>query len=871
MIEIGKCNKSIMFVSDYPDDMDFTTGTINVYSTYNTLNSLVTKVFTEYSWDDFYLTFICRSPFPRNTKINTTSFNRLAVEHTDMLIEDLAIYKPKVIVAFGARAVKYLIGKTLKESINKLNKIDPKFGHECYVIATESVRSMDDDLVQVIFNDILKAIEHVSTGDDPFENDVVDFKLITNLQEFEESIDMCVEAGVFCHDYETDGGEYFDPSSVATVLGYCFQPGYVYILPLNHESSPFNDYDIAYLFGILNDRIFGNIDVVKIAHNLKYEMHWHRKYGVTEFRGIFEDTMLMSHLCNENEPNGLKDIVKQLFSKYDGYVLKPGKDETWATLPMGRLTIYNAIDCHTTMLAYIHYEHKLLTDDIDESGNNRFIQYAYYRNLTMFAFKMLQRMEYHGAYIDSGHIEKSIEVAERRIQEKYKDLMANGTVNRFIKYKRDEILQATIEEYTEKMNSHAANGKDYFVNMYRTKIQDVKNNGIDYEINFNSPTQLSDLLFISTYGFNLPVNPATNKPETSKEYLHTLDEPFVEVLLAYRSIGKMVSTYYKGILDKLDKDSKLHTSFNMHGTVTGRLSSSRPNLQNIPTRTKHGDPDVIWAIKEVKKFFVIPEGYVGLQFDFSQAELRLIANFSGDEVMQEVYNQGKDIHAMTGAQIAGMGYEEFLTSSNYAEVRNDAKSANFGLVYDISLDGYINYIKAATGKTITMETAKKHYESLFTTYPRLSEWHVNYKFKAMKYGYVRTLFGRKRRLGDVYSSVSKYQSKALRNSINAPIQGSGGEWTIFVMALLDCVLPQSVLFFNTVHDSFFAYCPPELVAHTCKLVDKYASKPPVVRYFKCDERKLIVPMKLDLETSTRSWGDMEKANIDGIIEQGVYN
>ena len=315
-------------------------------------------------------------------------------------------------------------------------------------------------------------------------------------------------------------------------------------------------------------------------------------------------------------------------------------------------------------------------------------------------------------------------------------------------------------------------------------------------------------------------------------------------------------------------DISVHRDHSYHGNgICCHNSSSGPNLQNIPTRTRQDDEDVMWAIKQVKKFFKVPDGFVGLQFDFSQAELRLIANFSGDETMKSVYLEGKDIHSMTGARIAGMDYDSFLESENFKRGRNDAKSANFGLVYDISIPGYIAYIRNATGKLISEDTAKNHRDSLFGVYKKLKNWHMEYKAKAQRFGYVRTLFGRKRRLPDVNHRVSSIASKAMRNAINSPIQGSGGEWTIFVMALLDIVLPSKCYFFNTVHDSFFLYCPKDLVPYVCSLVKKYAEKPPVVRYFDCREDRLEVSMKIDLELSDKSWGDMEEQDLDKIISQ----
>jgi DNA polymerase-1 len=629
-------------------------------------------------------------------------------------------------------------------------------------------------------------------------------------------------------------------------------------LNIEHHTTHWTGEEIVGIFKVLEEGIFNNSDVVKIAHNLKYEAHWLMKYGVSKFSGVWHDTMLMSHALNENTRNDLKSNVDRYLPAFSGYALKPVKGQSWADIKFSTLSIYNAIDVHTTNVLYFFFTSKLLNDDPESK------LYIAYRNIHMGAFWMFVHMEHRGALIDTKRIKKSIVDGYRRLERKKLHLLEFPEVAKFIRVMNEEKINERILECEEKIKKHEDSPRNMskLIQRYEDEIDELESGRkkLYKEINFNSVKQLQELLFLHSEGFQFPINDVTGKPDTSKEYLRSLNHDFTNTLLAYRSIKKMIGTYYEGIYNRVDENNRLHTRFNQNGTVTQRLSCADPNLQNIPTRTSQNDEDVIWAIKEVKKFFTVPEGYIGLQADYSQAELRLIANFSGDPVMQEVYTQGKDIHAMTASEIVNMSYEEFLNTDKkfYKTERNTAKSANFGLVYDISIPGYIAYIKNNTGNIIDANTAQRHKDSLFRKYSKLVEWHETYKAKARKYKYVRTLFGSKRRLPEIDSPDGGERSKAERAAINSPIQGSGGQFTVFVMGILQMVLPDSAMFFNTVHDSIFLYVRKDLLDYVIKLIIKYSEKIDLNEYFFIDSKKVVVPMKMDFELSDKSWGEMEE-------------
>lgn len=297
-------------------------------------------------------------------------------------------------------------------------------------------------------------------------------------------------------------------------------------------------------------------------------------------------------------------------------------------------------------------------------------------------------------------------------------------------------------------------------------------------------------------------------------------------------------------------------SFISNGIVSHN-SSSNPNLQNIPTRVSIDDTEVKAVIKGVKKAFYAPEGYVVMQADLSQAELRIIAHLSKDENMINAYKEGKDLHAITASRIAKMqdDFEAFLKHPDFKEFRNKGKSATFGLVYDISLDGYIAYIKAQTGNVITKADAQLHADSVFGAYPNIKKWHQQYKDLVTKDGYVRNLFGIKRRLPEIWSTDQQKVSSAVRLAINNPVQGTIGLWAQWLMIWLKFRLPKEVIIWSTVHDSIVFYVPTDLVEEVSEVIKELETEIPTQLYF--DIETLAVPLKMDIEVGD-SYGNLSE-------------
>ena len=278
-------------------------------------------------------------------------------------------------------------------------------------------------------------------------------------------------------------------------------------------------------------------------------------------------------------------------------------------------------------------------------------------------------------------------------------------------------------------------------------------------------------------------------------------------------------------------------------------------MQNIPVFYKSNNEKVKDLFSRVKKFFIVPEDTIMMCCDFSQAELRCIANFSQDSIMIDAYLSGKDLHSVTAASIAKVNLDEY---ENYQPsikdpLRRAAKDANFGYVYGCSPETYQRTIFESYGRSLDIQTCQLHRDALFKTYLGLNKWHSNSIKIGKKYGYVRTLFGRKRRLININGSNNKLVSADTRYAINSPIQGTSGEWTIFSICILMKIFPDCIIFFNNVHDAMYFYVPKSLVKIATKYIANISEYPLIDTYFKIDKNKTKVPMKLDIEYTSTNW------------------
>lgn len=292
----------------------------------------------------------------------------------------------------------------------------------------------------------------------------------------------------------------------------------------------------------------------------------------------------------------------------------------------------------------------------------------------------------------------------------------------------------------------------------------------DEAFNLASPKQLGVILF-DKLGIAGGKKTKTGQYSTSEEVLSKIDHPLVEVVLEHRGLSKLKSTYTDALDKAADKQGRVHTSYHQALTSTGRLSSSDPNLQNIPIRTASG--------KLIRKAFVAPQGRVILAADYSQIELRLMAHFSQDQSLIEAFLQGIDIHTKTASEILSKPIDEISSDE-----RRSAKAVNFGLLYGMSAFGLARQLK------IDRLEAKRYMDGYFHSYPTIYDYMERTKTYAKDNGYVKTLLGRKLYMPDVASTNRMVKDAALRAAINAPLQGSAADIIKLAMIAVDKVLPK---------------------------------------------------------------------------------
>lgn len=357
----------------------------------------------------------------------------------------------------------------------------------------------------------------------------------------------------------------------------------------------------------------------------------------------------------------------------------------------------------------------------------------------------------------------------------------------------------------------------------------------DEAFNLASPKQLGVILF-EKLGIAGGKKTKTGQYSTSEEVLSKIDHPLVEVVLEHRGLSKLKSTYADALDKAADKQGRVHTSYHQALTSTGRLSSSDPNLQNIPIRTASG--------RLIRKAFVAPKGRVILAADYSQIELRLMAHFSQDQSLIEAFLQGIDIHTKTASEILGKPIDEVSSDE-----RRSAKAVNFGLLYGMSAFGLARQLK------IERAEAKRYMDGYFHSYPTIYDYMERTKAYAQKMGYVKTLLGRKLYMPDVASTNRMVKDAALRAAINAPLQGSAADIIKLAMVAVDKVLPkQHAALLLQVHDELVFEVDEahaQTVGHVIKTAMEGVIKDACTLGFEADMR---VPLVAEIGMGD-DWGD----------------
>lgn len=785
-------------------------------------------------------------------------------EFNDKLAAHLLVHKPNSILALGEKASLLLGGsRNLAKTRGVVQTMKTDLGFGGYFVAAysnEEVKQAPRNLT--IWAKDIEKIYNISKG---ITNSISPTKLVycDTFEKIRTAIGYVKQAGIASFDYETpkidaEKGT-FKEGHHATMVSFSFQAGSGYAIPLEHKDSPFDFKEVRQIMELLRTEIFENPSIRKIAHNLNYDAHINRLYAI-KLRGRIDDTMLMHHLYDETKRHGLKDLVSEFYPEYSGY-----DDELkgfhWDNIPIMILAQYNVTDTDFTFRLAVALESYLLEDPS---------VYRIYRNLTMAAFKGLFRAEVNGMEVDPQHLTASIKEVKGLIQRRKVKLNGNKVVKRYIDAKVTKSVDDAIADVTEKRRKRRLasvalsekNGTAYKPTKteegYDKKLVELKSGElVPYAgFNYGSWQQLEDLLYYHNYGFKF----RTLTGGTGKDIIKALDDStgFIANLLIYRSLKKVLGTYLEGLQKRMDANYMIHTSFKLHGTVSGRLSSANPNLQNIPNVAKLRDEELIHVVGMVKKSFIVPKGYTLYQYDYSQAELRTIASFANEQNMLGAYARGEDLHAVTAAGMLEVTLKEFyeLPKERQKEARSKAKAVNFGLIYAMGAEGFMEYAKNEYGLILTLEESTALRDKFFDTYPKLLDYHDKYIAKGKKFGWVRTLYGRRRRVPNINDPENYIAAMDERAAINSPIQGTSGEFMIFSIALLYHRLDPRVLLVNTVHDSIIFYVPDDMQEYATDIIKTTMENLPNMQYFGKEMKN--VSMVTDVEASKESWKDLKE-------------
>jgi len=855
---IGK-NPTLMIVQDAPSTREFEDGMYGIKSTF--LFAVIEKAMKK-SLDPIYLT----SLVPFKTVSNEPNKEEL-VEGRNALYEEIDRVKPECILCLGNAVYNVLFTDTegsLVKNRSKILELKTKTGTFKSVVSYSPFyieKSDSDNLLKSFAKDVELAYI-VATGQyrDALTSNTV---YCSTGSQIKELIGHIQEVGRCSFDFETTGLDVFAEDFAATGISFSFNHGSSFFIPLVHPESPFKEPDKLSIVLNALKAILEDPDIVKIAHNASFDYKVAWVNGI-RIKGQIHDTMLMHHIFNEKIPHGLKPIVDEIWPEYGGYEEKV-KQYKWSEIPMELLSPYAGTDTDLT-LRLSTYLLNWLFDDMR--------LYRLYRNLVMFSFKGLCHASIRGMDIDNerllGYIDEAqaligeVEEGLRKIPEVMKfEKSTEGTVNRNMIKTLEQRIEKARAKYPKSRTEDTKT-----VQNYEKKIADIKSGAVKiYEgINFGSHKQLANLLYTSAgLSYDQPYVSAKrqNYPTTNKDYISHFDDysGFIAGLQKWRSLAKTQSTYLKGIHERLDRQSKIHTSFLQHGTESGRLSSQNPNLQNLPNKDRVKDDENRKIVGYVKDVFVPPEDYYIVQVDYSQAELRIVADFAGEENMLQVYDEGGDIHMTTAASMYGEPIDKFkeLEAKMIKDWRSKAKPVNFGLIYLMSPEALVDYAKNNYGVTMTQEEGMLYHRAFFKKYPKITHYHDLYIAKASKFGYVRTLYGRRRRTPDIDHPDDYLRGFDERIAVNSPVQGTAGEFTVFALGLLENRLCSRTIIVNTIHDSILFYIHKDDLNPELRKIRYTMENLPNERYFGKELKQAF--MKVDVELSLRSWRDMEEYDI----------
>lgn len=654
------------------------------------------------------------------------------------------------------------------------------------------------------------------------------YVIIKNKRMLKKVINLCKYTGYASVDYETDGSPIYNKSFKPTILSVSWMPGFGASIPLDHfetkdyTSPGWNWKKMLRKFG---EEVIENYEITKVAWNWKFDDQINQKYQIF-YRGTCLDGMLAKYLLNEEKPNDLKSMVRRYLPEYGNYEKQDAFDKIpWDKKELDPLCHYGCQDTDYTLRLMIFFEKKLIDLGL----------YSTFRNLIMSASRVLTSVEKNGLYLDREFNNQLLETYKPKIDAARQAIYDLPRVKKFEKkYNQEKVdkyiqsIESELEEldYNDPKDKRKIASREQKISNIKAGIFTTKKEQeLIRPINLGSSVDLPALMY-SEEGFHFEVikNNESGKPSTDEETLTNLrltvkkpDSPkaiFLDRLLELRGLEKMYKTYIEGWNEKVQDDDRLHGRFLIHGTTSGRLSSAEPNAQQIPKTSV--DPNIKLQLKA-------PKGTLYIASDFSQAELRIMAHLSGDETYLNAFNSGQDPHLAIAATKYHIPYEEALKiyeDENHPEHkiwkvrRKQAKQIAFGLIYGIGAKLLaVKLSDPKSGIIVTPEEAQKEMDIFFGQHPKLKTFLKKQEKFLRKNGHLVSLFGRKRRLPQIYSSDRGEEAYALRLALNFPCQSAASDMCLFGSILIYYLMRQGKLpptkSVCLVHDANYQITKPE--------------------------------------------------------------
>lgn len=658
------------------------------------------------------------------------------------------------------------------------------------------------------------------------------YDIIKSFSQVKRLVKACLKTGIASVDFETNAEGIYNKTFKPTILSVTFQVGSGVSIPLCHHEyeNPHWKRWLKY-FG---RKVVENPNITKVGWNLKFDLQIFELYGIY-VRGTVLDGMLMKYLLNEEKPNDLKSMVRRYLPEHGDYEKAEKFDKIpWDKKPLEPLCKYGCQDTDYTLRLAMFFESKLI-----EIG-----MYPLFRHLIMPASRVLQHAEKTGLYLDRKFNQELLESYKPKIEQATSNCLNLPRVKKFSRWLVQERISkylASIESELEDLDYHnpkdarkIASREQKISNIRAGVFTTKKELELTREVNLGSTIDLPLLLY-SEKGFKFPIikytkdkktNRDTDKPSTDEDTLVelrlTVKDPespkaiFLDNLLELRGLKKMYTTYIEGWHDKVQDDDRIHGQFKIIGTTSGRLSSSEPNLQQIPKTSVDAN---------IKKQLVAPKGKLYMALDYSQAELRIMAHLSGDETYLEAFAKGQDPHLAIAANKYGVSYEEANKAYSdeqhpdyklWKNRRKQAKQICFGIIYGIQKKLLaVKLSDPKAGIIVTPDEAQQQLNEFFQEHPKIKKFMINQEKVLIKHGYIKSLFGRKRRLPQVYSDNEQEAAYAVRLSVNMPCQSAASDMNLFASILNYWKMRQGKLPFMqetcNVHDATYYLVSPEYI------------------------------------------------------------